>query len=154
MLFRHPILSLVTVGYLAIVGWLTLGPQPLDDRGRSVLQRIIRYLSGENTMDWITYNLVEFVANIAMFLPVGVLFVLLLGRRKWWLAILLGVALTAAIEFAQLYLRDRVTDPRDILANSIGAVIGVLLALIITAGKARRLRKQAAATARERVLTG
>ena len=61
----------------------------------------------------------EFTANIAMFVPVGLLFLLLVGRRRWWLALAGGVALTCAIEFAQIFLPGRFSDVRDILANSL-----------------------------------
>lgn len=151
MRFRRPLLVVATVCYLAWVGWLTLGPQPLDANGRGLLHRIIRYLSGDNTLDWITYALVEFTANIVLFVPVGVLFALLLGWRRWWLAVLLGIALTASIEFAQLFLRDRVADQRDIVSNSVGAIIGVVLVLAATAW---RLKRPARAPAEERALVG
>ncbi|HEU4808520.1 MAG TPA: VanZ family protein [Homoserinimonas sp.] len=151
MRLRQPLLAVATAGYLALVGWLTLGPQPLDDNGRGLLHRIIRYLSGDNKLDWITYALVEFTANIVLFVPVGILFALLLGWRRWWLAALLGVGLTASIEFAQLFLRDRVTDPRDIVSNSIGAFIGVALVLIVTAWN---LKRSARVDAAERSLVG
>src|SRR5687768_11599345 len=101
MRFRQPLLVAATIGYLVFVGWLTLGPQPLDAAGRGLLHRFIRFLSGDNTLDWITFALVEFTANIVLFVPVGVLFVLLLGWRRWWLAAAMGVGLTGSIEFAQ-----------------------------------------------------
>lgn len=138
MRLRQPILAVATVGYLAFVGWLTLGPQPLDSNGRGMLHQFIRFLSGDNTLDWITFARVEFTANIVLFVPVGVLFTLMLGWRRWWLAGILGAGLTAAIEFAQLFLPDRVTDPRDLISNSIGAVIGVALVLVVTAWRANR----------------
>jgi len=42
------------------------------------------------------------------------------------------VMLTLGIEFVQQYLPDRVSDPRDILANSVGAFAGVVAALLVT----------------------
>lgn len=138
MRLRQPFLAVITVFYLAFVGWLTLGPQPLDRNGRGLLHQVIRFISGDNTLDWITFALVEFTANIVLFVPVGVLFALMLGWRRWWLASLFGVGLTAAIEFAQLFLPNRVTDPRDIVSNSVGAVIGVALVLVVTAWRATR----------------
>jgi glycopeptide antibiotics resistance protein len=143
MRYRQSLLAVATVCYLALVGWLTLGPQPLDANGRGLLHRVIRFISGDNTLDWITFALVEFLANIVLFIPVGVLFVLLLGWRRWWAALLLGVGLTASIEFAQLFLQDRVADPRDLVSNSIGAFIGVVVVLLVTAWRTRRERAQA-----------
>ena len=151
---RQPLLAVGTAAYLALVGWLTLGPQPLDAGGRGLLHRVIRFLSGDNTRDWITYARVEFTANIVLFVPVGVLFVLLLGRRRWWLAGLLGVALTASIEFAQLFLRNRVADPRDVVSNSIGAIIGVTLVLVVTAWRSHRVHRSDRARAEDDALVG
>jgi glycopeptide antibiotics resistance protein len=85
---------------------------------------------------------VEFLLNVGMFVPLGLFLVLLLGRRAWWLGILFGVGLTVVIEFVQQSLPSRVSDPRDLVANSIGAAVGVLLALVVTASKARRVRAE------------
>jgi glycopeptide antibiotics resistance protein len=83
---------------------------------------------------WISYDLLEFTANIAMFLPVGLLFLLLAGRRHWWLALAGGVVLSGVIEFTQLFLPARFSDLRDILANSLGALLGVAIGRLVTAG--------------------
>ena len=132
-MFRlHPMLSVVTFIYLGVVGWITLGPQPLDDGTDSLVWRLLAFFSRYASTDWITYSILEFWSNVAMFVPVGLFFLLLLGRRRWWLAIGLGVMLTLGIEFVQQYLPDRVSDPRDILANSLGAFVGVVAALLVT----------------------
>ncbi|MDQ1605844.1 MAG: hypothetical protein QOJ18_211 [Microbacteriaceae bacterium] len=141
MFRRHPLLSLVTVGYLGLVGWITLGPQPLNSQDQRLLARILSYFGNHDATRWINYNLVEFSANVAMFVPLGVFFLLLLGRRRAWLAMLLGVVITVGIETAQLFIAGRVSDPRDVLANSAGTLIGVLAALVITAPAARRARR-------------
>lgn len=133
MLRHRRVLQVITVGYLGIVGWITLGPQPLDERGVGILRSVLAVLRGSELTRWITYDLVEFTANIAMFVPVGLLFLLLLGRRRWWLALAGGVALTCAIEFTQLFLPGRFSDVRDILANSLGALLGVIVAMVIVA---------------------
>jgi glycopeptide antibiotics resistance protein len=138
MFRRHPFLSIVTLGYLAVVGWVTLGPQPLDGSGRRMLWRLLDVFGDHRATRWITYELVEFLANVGMFVPIGLFFLLLLGRTRAWLAMLLGVALTVGIETAQIFLAGRVSDPRDLLSNSLGALLGVLIALVLTAPAARR----------------
>jgi len=144
MFLRHPLLSLVTVAYLGLVGWITLGPQPLNPGNSGMFWRVLNLLSRHEETDWITYNRVEFGANVAMFVPIGLFFLLLFGRRLWWLAILFGVAMTFGIELAQQFIPDRVSDPRDLVANSSGAFLGVVVALVLTAGKARQIRREAA----------
>jgi glycopeptide antibiotics resistance protein len=145
MFRRHPLLSVVTFVYLGIVGWLTLGPQPLDDEPNGVLFRLLEVLGRYRATEWVTYNGIEFAANIAMFVPIGLFFLLLLGRSSWLTAVFAGVGLTFAIETVQIFLPARVSDPRDLLSNSIGALVGVLAALIVTTPKARRLKREAEA---------
>ena len=125
-------LAVLTLGYLGVVAWMTLGPQPLDAGGSRILYRALHFFGSHQLTSWITYDRVEFTANIAMFVPIGLLFVLVLGRRRWWLAMLIGVALTVTIEVSQLGIPGRVSDPRDVLSNSLGAMLGVVVALLVT----------------------
>lgn len=143
MFRRHPILSVVTFAYLAFVGWVTLSPQlPLGDGTDGFVWTVLSMLDRVPGTRWIDYADVEFAANIAMFFPVGMFFVLLIGRGKWWLAMLLGFALSVAIEVAQLFIfTTRVADIRDVASNSWGAVLGALAVFILTAAKARELKR-------------
>jgi hypothetical protein len=132
MLHRHPILGLLTSAYLVFVGWVTLGPQPVSADADGWLWRLLDILGRHELTDWITYPRLEFIANIAMFFPVGLFLLLLLGRRFWLLAIVLSCALTIGIETAQLFIPSRVSDLRDIVANSTGGALGVLVGLLLT----------------------
>jgi len=138
MFRRHPLLTLATVLYLGAVGLLTLGPQPTGMVRASPVGWLLELFQRHAATAWITYPTVEFAANAVMFLPIGVFFVLLFGRRLWWFAALMGSALSASIEFAQLFIPGRVSDLRDLISNSFGALLGVLLALVLTAPAARR----------------
>ncbi|HEY8589065.1 MAG TPA: VanZ family protein, partial [Naasia sp.] len=90
MFRRHPLLSVVTFVYLGFVGWVTLSPQlPLGDGTDGFVWNVLAVLDGIPGARWINYADVEFALNIGMFFPVGMFFVLLLGRGKWWLAMLL-----------------------------------------------------------------
>jgi glycopeptide antibiotics resistance protein len=104
----------------------------------------LRFFSSHETTRWLTYDRVEFLANVAMFVPIGIFFVLLFGRRLWFVSVISGVMLTVAIEVAQRFIPGRVSDARDLVANSLGTVVGVLVALVLTQAKARRLRTQSA----------
>lgn len=139
MFFRHPILSIATIAYLVLVGWLTLSPQSGIEE-QSVVWLFVDFFQRFPATEWLTFPTVEFLANIALFVPFGLFLVLLFGRRRWWLAIVLSVLTTIVIEFAQQYVSGRVTDVRDIVANSLGGAIGALLALVLTYAKARRIR--------------
>jgi len=87
----------------------------------------------------LTYGAVEFLANIAMFVPIGVLVTLL--SRRWWMAAVVGFALTCAIEFTQTFLPARFPDVQDIFANTLGAVLGCLAVTAV-----RRIRASRATT--------
>ncbi len=141
MFRRHPFLSVATFAYLGLVAWITLGPQPLDSQQVAWLNRIIAEFDRHQATAWLTYSRVEFLANIAMFVPIGVFLVLLMGRKLWLPAIFVGIALTFTIEFLQLFLPTRVPDVRDLASNTAGAVLGVLVALVITTPAAMRERR-------------
>ncbi|WP_227497138.1 VanZ family protein [Planctomonas psychrotolerans] len=151
MFHRHPILSVVTFAYLGLVAWITLGPPPRTGSDNSLLWTMIGFFAEHRFTSWLTYSRVEFLANVAMFVPIGLFFLLLFGRRLWIVAVLASAGLTVAIESVQLFLPERVSDLRDIVANSVGGLVGVLLALALTAGSARRAK--ARKVARERELT-
>jgi VanZ family protein len=136
MFRRHPYLSAATFGYLAVVAWLTLSPQVPDQRDGPLWQLTL-FLHRFSATQWLTFNDLEFVANIVLFVPLGLFFVLLVGKRQWWLALGLAVVLTVGIELVQQFIPSRVSDVRDILSNSLGAGIGVLITLSVAAARQR-----------------
>jgi glycopeptide antibiotics resistance protein len=137
MFSRHPMVSAMTLAYLAIVAWLTLTPSSTGLES-GILSRLAGLLARYPETAWFTFMRLEFIANVAMFVPFGVFFVLLFGRRQWWLAIIVGMLMTLGIEGIQQLIPGRVPDVRDLLANSAGTTVGLLLALALTATRARR----------------
>lgn len=143
VLLRHPFLSFVTMAYLGFVAWMTLTPSPYDEKAAGLLTRALLFFARHESTTWITFDRVEFLANIAMFVPVGVFLVLLFGRKQWWIAVLFGVLMSCGIEIAQLlWLPTRFPDVRDVIANGSGTVIGVIVAEIITWPKAHRIKRE------------
>ena len=67
--------------------------------------------------------------NVAMFVPIGFLFPLILPEKlnKLSLVIPLGLMLTTLIETTQMLLRMGQCDLEDLVANTVGAIIGLLL---------------------------
>ena len=83
-----------------------------------------------------TYSLFDVVANLLAYIPFGLLLGLILRARSGagWsvlLATLCGMALSAAMEYAQMYLPVRTSSNLDLLINSVGALAGALLAVSI-----------------------
>jgi glycopeptide antibiotics resistance protein len=88
---------------------------------------------------FIGYPQIEFLANVLMFVPLGLLVGVLFGRRFWALAILLGFSASACIEFAQfVLLPGRYGTVDDVIANTLGALVGALLARKFLNVRARR----------------
>lgn len=150
MFHRHPLLSLLTAAYLVFVAWLTLTPQDRHTNEAELVQRVLDALHRRGYAASIDYSRFEFLANIALFVPVGVFLLLLFGAGGWWLAIVAAFALTAGIESLQHEIPGRVPDDRDLAANGIGGAIGVAVALVLTlpATLQRRRRRRRTALAR------
>jgi glycopeptide antibiotics resistance protein len=152
MLHRHPFLSLVTLAYLGFVGWITLTPGSSAPTNSALILKVLDRLQRYDELSWLTYDRAEFLANIGLFVPVGLFLLLLFGTRFWWLAAIAGMFLTAAIETAQRSIPGRVPDERDLAANTIGAVIGILIGIILTLPatirRERRRREKRRAQAR------
>jgi VanZ family protein len=149
---RHPFLSLLTFAYLGFVGLVTLTPASEQPDYSAFAARVLARLETYPDLDPLTARLsverVEFLANVGLFVPVGVFMLLLFGSRLWWLAVAGSVALTSAIETAQRSIPGRFPDPRDVVANSLGAVIGVVLAMVLTLPSTLRRRRRHPPTVR------
>ena len=132
MLHRHPFLSLVTLGYLGFVGWVTLTPGSAAPTSSELVLRVLARLQRYDELSWLTYDRAEFLANIALFVPVGLFLLLLFGTRYWWLAAAAAIALTSLIETAQRSIPGRVPDDRDLAANTMGALVGIAVGVVLT----------------------
>ena len=138
-------LRIVTVLYLAAVAAATLTPAGFPTLVFNALFRggvaAVATSSGPRVDD------ADFLANILMFAPIGLLFVLL--TRKWALALGAAVLVTVIIEVVQLGIPSRIADANDVLLNSGGALVGVLVGVaLLRFGSAgtRRYRAGSAAS--------
>lgn len=81
----------------------------------------------------------DIFANIAAYLPLGFMMVLGLNRRARTVdklvAWLLCTLLSLSVEALQTYLPARVPSKMDVLTNSIGAALGILAAVVLTANR-------------------
>ncbi|TDW30585.1 VanZ family protein [Cryobacterium psychrophilum] len=128
----HRLAIVLSVAYLAALALIAFWPTPVDRGAHGPLISILASLQRHGAPDWLTYNFVEFAANIALFVPVGLLGVILLGARRWWLAISAGFVASFFIEFGQLiFLPGRFATVNDVIANTSGAVIGTVGALVV-----------------------
>ncbi|WP_434618270.1 VanZ family protein [Arthrobacter sp. A5] len=150
MTARRKALCVLAV-YLVLLALIAFWPTPVDRPVDGTLEAFLRYLNRHGVPAWVDYGFVEKSANVALFFPLGLLVALILPRRRWWLAILIGICASCCIELGQLlFLSARVASVTDILVNSLGAALGAVCAHICGHRlRARRLRR-----ARNRSLSG
>lgn len=119
--------------YTLFIAFVTLSPQQLDTSPEGPIGRLLEFFSSHSVTEWLTYDRVEKLANVAMFVPFGFLLALQLGRRRWWIGWVVGAAFTGLIEGTQATLlsQTRFATVSDLITNTIGAGIGAVLALIV-----------------------
>lgn len=123
-------LTAAAVLYLAGVALVVLWPSPVDRPEAGTIQVVFVWLHAHGLPRWLGYAQLEWTSNVAFFVPFGLLAVLL-GARPW-AAVLAGVAASAAAETAQaLFLPERTASLMDILANSLGALVGAAIAVLV-----------------------
>ena len=87
-------------------------------------------ITGEHTNPDDRLGLFNVVGNVAMFIPVGWLLAVFVGRRRVLKAVVASVGLSTAIEVAQLFV-GRFSDIDDVILNTTGALLGAGVALLL-----------------------
>ena len=120
---------LLTV-YAITLTLIALWPVPVDSGAGGFLRAVARVLPA------LTYSRIEFAANILLFVPLGVLLMLIVRRR--YLILPTAIVVTVSIESVQgLLLDQRTPSVLDIIANTAGACFGMLVVSVAAARRAR-----------------
>jgi VanZ family protein len=128
---RARLRTLLAIGYTLFIIYASLSPfvgwRPQGLNFLDVLRSPVR----------LTYSVFDAVINFLAYLPFGLLVGLILRRRfntfaTVMLGLCLGIVLSASMEYLQMYLPKRTSSNLDLLTNSVGALIGALLAVRIT----------------------
>ncbi|MET0853184.1 MAG: VanZ family protein [Microterricola sp.] len=128
--------------YLLALCVIVFAPQPDAERFTGIVAVIARAFEPWGIPFEIGYPVLEFSANIALFVPFGILVSLIAPLWHPWLVIASGLAASCLIEFTQTALPSRFPTASDLLANTLGTALGVaLLALFV------RLRSRASSSA-------
>ena len=151
----HGWLAAAAAVYLAGLSIVLLWPVHVDGDGGLVrFDALLGWLGSIGISAAVRYPLVESVANAVLFLPFG--FLVALAAERWHPVLriitagVLALGFSIAAETAQgMFLPDRTVDPRDVVANTAGAVVGALVPIVVAL--ARRNRVERERVERERV---
>jgi Predicted integral membrane protein len=94
----------------------------------------------------------DLIANVLFFIPFGFFGFYSLQNNKWpdWSRIIflsaLGTALSAFVEFLQIFTIDRNTSDTDLITNTSGTILGIICARLIKPSLIKRLYNNHAAS--------
>ena len=124
---------LLTLAYLGALAWLVLTPAAVAGQATGVVTLFARALHSLGIPFAVGYPVLEFTANIVLFLPFGAAAVFTVPLRapaaaSTLIVIGTGCLASTAIELTQLAVPGRVTTISDVIANTLGTAIGLALA--------------------------
>lgn len=129
------------IGYSIFVALIGLWPSRVDKPFDRTLFRVLGGLKALGVRPVDAYNVLEFTANVALFVVPTALLVLIAGRRRWWIAPLAGLLCSIAIELAQHFLLPaRLGTVEDVIANTLGALIGGGIGVLVLGRRTNRRR--------------
>lgn len=128
-------IALVTVVYSIGLAGVLFWPVHVDGEGGLIDPSwLLGVLGWWGMSSAVRYPLVESAGNALMFVPLGALWIAWVRRPRWRSAVaamVIAAAVSLAAEVVQArYLPERTFDPRDVLANTLGAGLGAAIALL------------------------
>ena len=127
----------LAVAYVLALGVLVTAPWGWQLNRLTVRLYVLFRYDWPIAPDWASPHHYGFILNIALFVPLGVIAVLL-TRWSWWRVVLAAAAVSTAIEVAQWLFLDRVGDRADVLANTLGALLGAGAVSLLARLRSRR----------------
>ena len=128
---RARLRTLLAIGYALFIVYASLSPfSGWREQGLAFVEVLGAPLL-------LTYTAFDAALNLLSYLPFGLLVGLALRARfgaatSVMLGLGLGISLSAGMEYLQMYLPSRISSNMDLLSNSVGALMGALLAVSIT----------------------
>lgn len=133
--------GLLLVLFAAVIVVIVFWPGPPDPGGQTALSHYLHRAHTNGLPYWISFDLVQNLANVVMFVPLGLLGSLALRRHNFLVVVAAGAG-SVLIELVQLVLLpDRVASLADIASNTIGAFIGFLFSIPALRRRRRRRRR-------------
>jgi glycopeptide antibiotics resistance protein len=134
---RTLLLRIVFALYLVAVGFIVWSPAPDPGRFTGIVAGVARWLEQLGLPFEPTYTVLEILANVALFVPFGILAMTAFRWMRVWSATAAGLSTSLLIEGVQLFLPTRYSTVSDLIANTAGALIG---AAIVAGWRRRRTR--------------
>lgn len=117
---------IVLVPYLVILALVVFLPARQAGRVTGIVGWIAEALATIGVPREPAAIVLEFLANVALFTPLGALLVLAFPGVRWWAVLLTGFLLSVGIELVQLAIPSRVSAGSDVVANTAGTALGLL----------------------------
>jgi glycopeptide antibiotics resistance protein len=114
--------------YLVVLGYIVFSPSDEATETPGIVAWLFDAVDHLRDSLPPAYVALEFVANIALFVPFGLLVRIAFGRLPWWAVAALGLATTVTIELVQSTLPTRFSTVSDVIANTAGTLLGLLVA--------------------------
>ena len=93
-----------------------------------------RYGKIAGIRDWVDLKAVlldvDFGGNVLLFIPFAFSVYALFGIKKYWKLFVAGVLTSIAVEFIQYLFSIGVADINDVLTNTVGVLVGILVLYI------------------------
>lgn len=125
--------------YLILLVATSLWPKPVDGQGllAIITSDLLKFASTVSWLEWIQYNQLEAIANVLLYLPLGVFLVLFWPKARAWALSLIPILVSLLAEGTQrMFLPDRYATLNDVFYNALGGVLGIVISMSI-----RQMRK-------------
>ncbi|WP_307043222.1 VanZ family protein [Agromyces ramosus] len=116
--------------YLLVVALIVFLPAPEAGQLTGIVGWAVDVLAALGASRELSAIALEFVANIALFVPFGLLLSIAAPRLTWWGTIALGCLTSVGIELIQIGIPSRFPTVSDVIANTAGTAVGVGLNLL------------------------
>ena len=136
---RKPLAVLALLSYLIVLIGTTLWPKPVDGEGllAKITSDVLIFTSKISWLNWIQYNELEAIANVLLYIPLGIFLVVFASKTRTWVLVLIPIFVSLLAEGSQrLFLPDRYATINDVVYNVLGGLLGIVISKSIA-----RLRK-------------
>ena len=116
--------ALILVLYAALVAVAFVVPRPIDRGFTPWLRGVVAQVQRHVAPSWFDYEFVELASHAVLFVPIGILMVVALGRRLTWLAVLAGRPRRPELDEGAYSEAGEPLSWLDLLMNAVGAIIG------------------------------